>query len=182
MMRVVMPTMVGLSIGMIPSALLKGVATDEELDATLGGMPHNVTTEMDLSLWGLAVNAREHRDEVRRHGAFTHLARAEIHRGRKVEQEPGGNLAVLVVLAHVGRLQPRGDVPVDVAHVVAVLVLAQIGEVQAEAAKQRAIVAVQDAVKTANHRPFEPLKDTFRIIFQFRHEFAWVCQVRVHFL
>ena len=36
----------------------------------------------------------------------------------RVEQEPRGDLAVLVVLAHVGRLQPRGDVPVDVAHVV----------------------------------------------------------------
>ncbi|QYC40884.1 Chondramide synthase cmdD [Nonomuraea coxensis DSM 45129] len=28
----------------------------------LGGMPHNVTTEMDLALWALAVRAREHRD------------------------------------------------------------------------------------------------------------------------
>jgi pyruvate,water dikinase len=45
-----------------PSRLLKGIATDEELNTVLGGMPYNVTTEMDLALWGLAVNARPHRD------------------------------------------------------------------------------------------------------------------------
>ncbi|MFD2351292.1 hypothetical protein ACFSTC_21115 [Nonomuraea ferruginea] len=28
----------------------------------LGGMPYNVTTEMDLELWDLAVRAREHRE------------------------------------------------------------------------------------------------------------------------
>ena len=83
--------------------------------------------------------------------------------GRQVEQEPGGDLAVLVVLAHVGRLQARGDVPVDVAHVVVVLVLAQVGEVEAEAAEQRAVVAVQQAVETADHRPLEPAQDRFRI-------------------
>ena len=43
-------------------ALLAGVATESEVDETLRGMPHNVTTEMDLALWRLASAAREHRD------------------------------------------------------------------------------------------------------------------------
>ncbi|MEW9552221.1 PEP/pyruvate-binding domain-containing protein [Nonomuraea sp. NPDC050783] len=56
------PLVAGMLAGTLPAALLKGVATDEELGAVLGGMPHNVTTEMDLRLWGLAVRAREHRE------------------------------------------------------------------------------------------------------------------------
>lgn len=43
-------------------ALLAGVATESEVDETMRGMPHNVTTEMDLELWRLAIDAREHRD------------------------------------------------------------------------------------------------------------------------
>ncbi|MEV0624111.1 PEP/pyruvate-binding domain-containing protein [Nonomuraea sp. NPDC050404] len=59
---VVWPLAAGMISGMLPAALLKGVATNEELDAVLGGMPYNVTTDMDLKLWGLAVRAREHRE------------------------------------------------------------------------------------------------------------------------
>jgi hypothetical protein len=103
-------------------------------------------------------HAREHRHEIVRHRALAHLARAEVHRRGEVEQEPGVDVAVLVVLAHVRRLQARGDVPVDVAHVVVVLVLAQVGEVEAEAAEEGAVVAVQQPVQTANHRPLELLQ------------------------
>lgn len=56
------PLTAGMLAGTLPAALLKGVASDAELDTVLGGMPHNVTTEMDLELWGLAVRAREHRE------------------------------------------------------------------------------------------------------------------------
>ncbi|TDD17971.1 PEP/pyruvate-binding domain-containing protein [Nonomuraea diastatica] len=56
------PLVTGMIAGTVPAALLKGVATGEELDTVLGGMPYNVTTEMDLKLWDLAVKAREHRD------------------------------------------------------------------------------------------------------------------------
>jgi rifampicin phosphotransferase len=44
------------------TTLLAGVATESEVDETLRGMPHNVTTEMDLALWRLASTAAEHRD------------------------------------------------------------------------------------------------------------------------
>ncbi|MFI7470162.1 PEP/pyruvate-binding domain-containing protein [Nonomuraea sp. NPDC049646] len=56
------PLVTGMVAGTMPAVLLKGVATDAELDTVLGGMPYNVTTEMDLKLWDLAVRAREHRD------------------------------------------------------------------------------------------------------------------------
>ena len=43
--------------------LLAGMATPSEVDETLRGMPHNVTTEMDLALWRLAAGvAPEHRE------------------------------------------------------------------------------------------------------------------------
>jgi hypothetical protein len=90
--------------------------------------------------------ARQHGDEVGRHVALPDVGRAEVHRLAQVEQEPGGDFAILVELAHVRRLQPCGHVPVDMAHVVAVLVFAQVGDVHAVAAEQRAVVAVQQAV------------------------------------
>ncbi|MEV4222768.1 PEP/pyruvate-binding domain-containing protein [Nonomuraea sp. NPDC049725] len=62
MQGIVWPLTAGIVAGTVPSALLDGVASEEELDTVLGGMPYNVTTEMDLALWRLAVNAREHRE------------------------------------------------------------------------------------------------------------------------
>jgi hypothetical protein len=90
-------------------------------------------------------------------------SRAEVDRARKIEQEPGGDLAILVVLAHVRRLQPRGHVPVDVAHVVAVLVLAQVRQVQTKTAKQRAVIAVQEPVEPTDHRPLDAPQQRVRI-------------------
>ena len=52
-------TMPGPSVGYIMLAvarrLLRGIAPPRELEAVLRGLPHNVTTEMDLELWQLAV-------------------------------------------------------------------------------------------------------------------------------
>jgi hypothetical protein len=101
-------------------------------------------------------HARQRGDEAGRHGQLGDVAGAEVDAAREVEQEPGGQVAVLEELAHVGLLQPRGDVPVDVAHVVVVLVLAQVGQVDAGAAHQRAVVALQQAVEPAEHRPLQP--------------------------
>ena len=38
--------------------LLNGLATDDELQSVLRGLPHNPTTEMDLALWELAQHVR----------------------------------------------------------------------------------------------------------------------------
>jgi len=53
---------VGILSAGAPALLLRGVASPAEVATVLGGMPHNVTTEMDLALWRLAEEARPHRD------------------------------------------------------------------------------------------------------------------------
>jgi hypothetical protein len=103
--------------------------------------------------------AGDHRDELGRDIALAQFARAEIDRGAQVEQEPGRHLAVFGVDAHVRHLHARRDVPVDVPDVVVVLVFAQVREVQAGAAQQRAVVALQQAVEPADDFPFEPAQD-----------------------
>ncbi|MFI6818378.1 PEP/pyruvate-binding domain-containing protein [Nonomuraea sp. NPDC050328] len=56
------PLATGLLVGLAPAALLDGIASDEELGEVLGGMPYNVTTDMDLALWRVSVAARAHRE------------------------------------------------------------------------------------------------------------------------
>ncbi|MBQ1080002.1 PEP/pyruvate-binding domain-containing protein [Nocardiopsis sp. B62] len=60
--EVIGPVFAGIVTATAPAALLHGVATKEETDTVLGGLPHNVTTEMDLDLWGIAERARAHGD------------------------------------------------------------------------------------------------------------------------
>jgi hypothetical protein len=64
--------------------------------------------------------------------------------------------------ADVRRVHPGGDAPVDVAHVITHLVLAQVGEVHAVAAEQAAIVALEQAIEPADDLPVEALEDAFR--------------------
>jgi hypothetical protein len=49
------------------------------------------------------------------------------------------------------------------ANVVVVLVFTQVREVQAEASKKRPVVALQQPVETAHHRPLEPTEDRLRV-------------------
>ncbi|MER7457757.1 PEP/pyruvate-binding domain-containing protein [Micromonospora sp. NPDC126480] len=51
----------GMLASALPEHLLKGIATTDEIQTVLGGMPHNVTIEMDLALWRLAQDAAAHR-------------------------------------------------------------------------------------------------------------------------
>ncbi|OAE00997.1 PEP/pyruvate-binding domain-containing protein [Arthrobacter sp. OY3WO11] len=72
-------TLPGPSLGYLTLAaarrLLRGIAKPRELEAVLRGLPHNVTTMMDLELWHLAVSLG--RDpEVRR--AFMELKLGEL--------------------------------------------------------------------------------------------------------
>ncbi|MEU8283188.1 PEP/pyruvate-binding domain-containing protein [Micromonospora sp. NPDC048905] len=55
------PIVAGMLATALPTALLKGVAGPDEIHAVLGGMPHNITIEMDLALWRLAQGAGDHR-------------------------------------------------------------------------------------------------------------------------
>ncbi|MEJ3658330.1 PEP/pyruvate-binding domain-containing protein [Actinomycetes bacterium KLBMP 9759] len=62
MMAMLPPLYTALIAKAAATALLAGIASSSEVDETLRGMPHNVTTRMDLDLWAIAAGAREHRD------------------------------------------------------------------------------------------------------------------------
>ncbi|CAM5391944.1 PEP/pyruvate-binding domain-containing protein [Streptomyces griseomycini] len=61
---IVWPVVSGLVVSAALPPLLKGVASDDEIRTVLGGMPHNVTIEMDLALWEVARRARAYRDRL----------------------------------------------------------------------------------------------------------------------
>ena len=103
--------------------------------------------------------AGERRRELAQHELLRPVDRAEPHRRRPVEQEPRGQLAILDVLPHERRVHPRRDVPVDVADVVARLVLAQVEEVRPDPAEDRAVVPLQQAVEAADHLPLEAVEE-----------------------
>ncbi len=55
LLRVIPPTMAcALGSYALSSKLLKDIATPDEMQIVLRGLPHNPTTEMDLKLWALA--------------------------------------------------------------------------------------------------------------------------------
>jgi pyruvate,water dikinase len=59
----------------LAARLLRGHARPGELGTVLRGVPHNVTTEMDLALWDLAVRLRDDPDSV---AALTGTGPAEL--------------------------------------------------------------------------------------------------------
>ncbi len=59
--EIIWPIVTGMLVAALPARLLKGIARPDEIHTVLGGMPHNVTIEMDLALWRLAQGAGEHR-------------------------------------------------------------------------------------------------------------------------
>jgi hypothetical protein len=102
------------------------------------------------------------REQARQHGhkagedvALGVALRAKVDGGAQVQQKPGRHFAVFGEHAHMGRVQARRHVPVDVAHIVVGLVLAQIGQVQPAAAHQRAVVALQQAVEPPDDMPLQ---------------------------
>ncbi len=60
--RIIWPIVTGMLVAVTPAHLLTGVASQADINTVLGGMPHNVTIEMDLALWRLARQASDHRD------------------------------------------------------------------------------------------------------------------------
>lgn len=59
---IIWPIVTGMLVAAMPAELLKGVASDAEINTVLSGMPYNVTIEMDLALWRLAERVTEHRE------------------------------------------------------------------------------------------------------------------------
>lgn len=58
---IIWPVVSGLVVAAALPPLLKGLAADDEIRTVFGGMPHNVTIEMDLALWEIAQRAVPHR-------------------------------------------------------------------------------------------------------------------------
>ncbi|MCI3226986.1 PEP/pyruvate-binding domain-containing protein [Streptomyces sp. NP-1717] len=56
------PVVTGILVAASLPALLRDIASDDEIRTVLAGMPHNVTIEMDLALWQVSRNAAPHRD------------------------------------------------------------------------------------------------------------------------
>ncbi|MCY1372227.1 hypothetical protein D9M69_594190 [compost metagenome] len=106
----------------------------------------------------------QHRHHIAQHLALALIARTEIDRGTEVQQKPGGHLAVFGEHANMRGLQAGGDVPVNVAHVVVVLVFAQVGQVQPAAPHEGAVVALQQTVEPADHGPLQTAQQGIRLL------------------
>ncbi|MFJ8076475.1 PEP/pyruvate-binding domain-containing protein [Streptomyces sp. NPDC096176] len=74
---IVWPVVSGLLVSAALPPLLKGIASDDEGRTVLGGMPHNVTIEMDLALWQVAQRAMPYR-EILLHTPPDELAAAHL--------------------------------------------------------------------------------------------------------
>ncbi|WP_351231259.1 PEP/pyruvate-binding domain-containing protein [Streptomyces sp. NPDC002133] len=74
---IVWPVVSGLVVSAALPPLLKGVASDDEIRTVLGGMPYNVTIEMDLALWRVAQRAVPYR-EMLLHTPPNELAAAHL--------------------------------------------------------------------------------------------------------
>ncbi|MCV2489224.1 PEP-utilizing enzyme [Geodermatophilus sp. YIM 151500] len=59
---VIWPVVSGLLVSAALPPLLEGIASADEVRTVLGGMPHNVTIEMDLALWQVARRAAPYRE------------------------------------------------------------------------------------------------------------------------
>ena len=84
---------------------------------------------------------REHRGNFRREFAFGLVARAEQARAAHVHDEHEREFAFLDELLDERMIHPRGDVPVNRAHVVAGLVFAHLVEVHALALEDGMVLA-----------------------------------------
>lgn len=101
--RAVAPLATGMLASRIAALLLSGAADSGEVDAVLRGMPHNVTTEMDLRLWQLAAHAHEHRD------LLLHTPPAQL-----AERHRNGTLPDIGLTAFLDAYGHRGAAEVDV--------------------------------------------------------------------
>ncbi|MBB5153969.1 PEP/pyruvate-binding domain-containing protein [Saccharopolyspora phatthalungensis] len=76
--------------------LLGTAATAEEVQILLRGIPHNVTTEMDLELWGIAQLARQNPETARLFGDSAVDELAERYRSRTLPEKIQSGLDVFL--------------------------------------------------------------------------------------
>ncbi|WP_041832701.1 hypothetical protein [Actinoplanes sp. N902-109] len=71
--------MTGMLAASVPAQLLRGIGEPGELHTVLGGMPHNVTIEMDLALWRVARGDGDLDVFLRRYGHPARTRRCRHH-------------------------------------------------------------------------------------------------------
>ena len=105
--------------------------------------------------------------EFGKHVLLSAVRAADHHGRRSVEDQPGGQLAVLVELAYLRFIEPGGDVPVDVPGVVAFDVRPQPGEVKTSTSSRGAIPALDAPVEPAYDPPLQPVQQAVRPLIMF---------------
>ncbi|MFF9017032.1 PEP/pyruvate-binding domain-containing protein [Streptomyces sp. NPDC014870] len=100
---IIWPVVSGLAVSAALPPLLKGIASEDEIHTVLGGMPHNVTIEMDLALWEVARRAEPHRETLL-HTPSSELAEAHL----------AGNLRDFGLAEFLQRYGTRSAAEVDV--------------------------------------------------------------------
>ena len=108
--------------------------------------------------------AGDHAGEVDYEVALAGVRGTEVHRGRKVQQQPCGDFTVFDVLANVRSVHAGGNIPVHIAHVVLGLVLAYLRQVVPLAGEQRAVIPLQDAIQAPNHLPVQALEQAIGVL------------------
>ena len=104
-----------------------------------------VREEDDANLVVVLDGTERQRGSYLRHHVALHLhLRAEVERAADVYQQHHRQLAFLLEHLHVGPVEARRDVPVDVAHVVAVLILAHLAEGHTPAFEGRMVLPCED--------------------------------------
>jgi hypothetical protein len=101
------------------------------------------------------------RGGLRRRHRLHRIAAAEEHRLALIDEQQRRAVALLVEHAHVRPAQPRRDLPVDRAHVVAATVVPDLLEVQSAAAHARRETAGQEAVHRLTRQERQPAAAEF---------------------
>ena len=110
----------------------------------------------------VAVDGPEEHDEPAsssRASRFDRSPEPNRRDARVLEHEQERDFALLDEFFPVGLAEPGGDVPVDVAHIVAELVLHHLVEFHSAAADGRAILAAEDVFHRVAHPPFQLAQD-----------------------
>ena len=94
-------------------------------------------------------------DEFEQGLALRLRARAEVQRRRVLKEHEQRDLAFLDEFFPVGLAEPRGDVPVDVAHIVAKRVFHDLVELHAAAAEGGTVLAAEHVLDGVAHTPLE---------------------------
>ena len=113
----------------------------------------------------VAVAAEQSGEDEREFGKHIlfHAAWATDHHGcGSVEDEPRGQLTILVEFAYLRFIEPSGDVPVDVPRVVAFDVRPQPGEVETSTSPLGAIPALDAPVESPHDPPLQPEQQPVR--------------------